>query len=111
MESIFTALAILIWVGVGALIALCVWMWDERRKAKAEPDYSPFAILLGKPCWRNVNGDYEKFRVVAVSHKGAVAVRPWDDDSGRGARWVPKGTAQRNLRFGDDPHDGIEVSR
>lgn len=31
----------------------------------------------------------ERMRVVAVSHRGKVAVRPWDAKGGGGARWVP----------------------
>ncbi len=37
-------------------------------------------------CWTK---DGRHMRVVAVSHGGKVAVRPWERGDGRGARWVP----------------------
>ena len=33
--------------------------------------------------------DGERLRVVAVTHRGKAAVRPWGRTDGRGARWVP----------------------
>ena len=91
IEQVFTWLAIFIWIGVGAVIVLAIWMAVEHRRGKAQPEYAPFAELLGKPCWINEGGDYTRFRIVAVSHKGSVAVRRWDDDSGKHAKWVPHG--------------------
>ena len=88
IEQVFTWLAIFIWVGLGAIIVLAIWVMVERRREKTRIEYAQFAELLGKPCWMNESGDYSKFRIVAVSHKGSVAVRRWDDDSGKHAKWI-----------------------
>lgn len=100
IEQVFTWLAIFIWVGLGAVIVLAAWMVVEHKREKARIDYAPFAELLGKPCWMNEGGDYSKFRVVAVSHKGSVAVRRWDDDSGKHAKWVRRSQVEKGcIRF------------
>lgn len=41
---------------------------------------------LGGEAWTKDGG---RVRVVAVSHRGRAAVRPWGRKDGRGARWVP----------------------
>ena len=108
MSRLFTALAIFIWVGLGAAIVLFAWMFVERRRMRDEPSYAPHAELLGKPCWMVEGGDYSKVRVVAVSHKGSVAIRRWEDDSGRHAKWIThKQVAKGWLRFGENPEEVI----
>ena len=108
MEFAFKTLAILIWMGLGATIGIGS-MALLTVAGEDEPGYAPYAWMLGKPCWANVNGDYYKYRVVAVSHKGAVAIRDWDDDSAK-AFWVNKQKVMKGwLRFGNDPYDDLEV--
>lgn len=102
MNNLFTALAILIWMGLGAAIgiaatALCIVGKDDEPSA-----YAPHAELLGKPCWLNEGGDYSKYRVVAVSHKGSIAIRRWDD-SGKSTKWVRhRKIAKGNLIYFDE---------
>lgn len=43
-------------------------------------------VRLGGEAWTR---EGERVRVVAVTHKGKAAVRPWGRTDGRGARWVP----------------------
>ena len=103
IEQVFTWLAIFIWIALGAVIVLAIWMVVERKREKAQPEYAPFAELLGKPCWMNEGGDYSKFRIVAVSHKGSVAVRRWDDDSGKHAKWIRRNQIDKgNLVYFDE---------
>ena len=80
-------------IGIGVMTFLIVGKDGDTQ-------YAPYAELLGKPCWINEGGDYSKFRVVAVSHKGAVAIRRWDDTSGRGAKWFrAKDVRKGRIRF------------
>lgn len=120
MEHVLTALAILFWMALGALIAVtaiavaranspAMFSEDEineavelARRVEAQR-FAPFSELLGKPCWvKSGHGNqarWRKHRVVAVSHKGAICVRPWSDGSGRGAFWVPKGKVDAKVRW------------
>lgn len=43
-------------------------------------------LLLGTEAWDSAG---HRLRVVALSHKGRAAVRPWERGDGKGARWVP----------------------
>lgn len=43
-------------------------------------------VRLGGEAWTR---EGERVRVVAVTHRGKAAVRPWGRTDGRGARWVP----------------------
>lgn len=60
---------------------------------------------LGRPCWmrnRYRKGKrWLKYRVVAVSHRGGIAVRKWDDDSGQHAFWIDKERVPTTVRFDD----------
>lgn len=103
MNNLFTALAILIWMGLGAAIGMAATAFCIVGKDDEPSIYAPHAELLGKPCWLNEGGDYSKFRIVAVSHKGSIAIRRWDDDSGRHAKWIPHGQiAKGNLVYFDE---------
>ena len=42
---------------------------------------------------------YEPYRVVAVSHKGALNLRHADDNSGKHAFWVSKDDVPYEIRF------------
>lgn len=109
MNNILTAIAILFWMGIGAAIGISAMAF--LVVGKMDDDLlCPYGKVLGMPCWVNVNGDYVKYRVVAVSHKGAVAIRKWDDDSGKHAKWVPKNKVKQGcIRFGEDPYATGEV--
>ena len=62
---------------------------------------NPYGRLLGGVAWRNEGGEWRKYRVVAVSHKGSVAIRSWEARAG--AEWVRRRkVAQGALRFGED---------
>lgn len=105
IEQVFTWLAIFIWVGLGAIIVLAIWVTVERRREKARIEYAPFAELLGKPCRMNEGGEWGKYRVVAVSHKGSVAIRR--SGASAGAEWIDKKVAKGALRFGDDGRERL----
>lgn len=94
--------AILFWVGLGATVVLVIWLICEIRR-EVNLEYSPYAEWLGKPCWLNICGDYAKHRIVAVSHKGAISVREWDDYSGKHAFWIKKQDVPELVKFGESP--------
>lgn len=111
MSSVWTGIAILFWIGVGAAVGIGAMGVMMAGRDSDEPDYAPYSWMLGKPCWMVVNGDFEKFRVVAVSHRGAVAIRRWDDDSGKHAKWIRKGEVKAGcVVFGECPEKGTVVS-
>lgn len=111
MNSIWTGIAILFWMGIGGAIGIGAMAVLVVGRESDEPDYAPYSWMLGKTCWMVENGDFEKFRVVAVSHKGAVAIRRWDDDSGKHAKWIPEKHVKAGcVVFGDCPETGVVVS-
>lgn len=111
MSNLWTGLAILIWMGLGATIGIGAMAVLVVGRDSDEPDFPPYSWMLGQPCWMVVNGDFEKFRVVAVSHKGAVAIRRWDDDSGKHVKWIPKRHVKAGcVVFGECPETGQVVS-
>ncbi|MBQ3301589.1 MAG: hypothetical protein IJH04_05550, partial [Eggerthellaceae bacterium] len=63
--------------------------------------FAPYAERLGKACFVfNPNTcETKKYRVVAMSHKGAISIRRWDDGSGKHAFWVRKKDVAKNVRF------------
>lgn len=87
-------------------------MGKVKRAIGRALGYAPHAEMLGKPCWMRDrrDGRVRKFRVVAVSRKGAINVRRWDDESGRGAFWVPSGQVERSVRFEEGRRAGEEGS-
>lgn len=63
---------------------------------------NPYGRLLGGVAWKKDQGTWRKYRVVAVSHKGAVAIRKWD--AAAGCEWVgKKSVAKGAVRFGGEP--------
>lgn len=59
--------------------------------SKDRGDVNEHAWKLGRKCWLRTHYDrWIPCRVVGVSHKGALNLREWDDDSGRNAFWVGK---------------------
>ena len=115
---LFTVLAILFWMGIGAVIALLYvavllkrkgpFITEEDFQSRLRESYAPYSELLAKPCWVKCgSGDdeeWKKHRIVAVSHKGAINVRPWDDESGRRAFWIQKHKVAKMVEF--DEGDG-----
>lgn len=79
----------------------------KRERTQHEPD--GYGTWLGRPCWMwgrtwSKQGkvyDWVKYRVVAVSHKGGIAIRRWDDDSGRHAFWVDKDLVPQMVRWSE----------
>lgn len=101
MANLVLALGVLWWMLCGAVITLAIVALRGKRLYEKHELYAPYAERLGKPCWmydRRAKG-VRKFRVVAVSHKGAISVRRWDDESGHGAFWVPSGKVAERVRF------------
>jgi hypothetical protein len=105
MAWLVTAIGILWWMLCGAAITLAVMVWHGKRTYERQELFAPYAVLLGKACWieDKFTGRREKFRIVAVSHKGAINVRRWDNDSGKGAFWVPANKVKERVRF-----EGVE---
>ncbi|WP_165170645.1 hypothetical protein [Adlercreutzia sp. ZJ242] len=104
LSCVFSGLAALIWAGLGAVVVLAVWALRERKRQKHEPTCAAYAELLGKPCWMKRSRKakrYVKYRIVAVSHKGSINIREWDDDSGKGAFWVNKDCVSGRVKFSE----------
>jgi hypothetical protein len=57
--------------------------------------FARYSRWLGRECWALRRKSKTKYvvkhcRVIAVSWKGAVCVRDYDDDSGRNGEWIDK---------------------
>jgi hypothetical protein len=103
-------------VGVlfGVVLALCVWNLslyrDYRAAAKklmALQFANPYGRLLGRVVEAKVYeaSEWERMVVVAVSWRGAVAVRPEKDVEAR-ARWICKDLVAERVRGVDDEREG-----
>jgi len=99
LEGIMTALGILMWVAIGALIALIGVVIRGRRIYMAKSDPSVYGVWLDRECLVRKEGEMSRCIVVAVSHKGAVAVRSIEDGSGRHAKWIPKEKVPERVRW------------
>ena len=117
MEQLMVALGITCWVLLGAVIAASVTFAIMSRKLVREVEFARelayvngyiqgsyargnFGAWLGMPCWMDDRrGNPIKYRIVAVSHKGAISIRRWDDGSGKHAFWVRKKDVAKNVRF------------
>ena len=101
METVMTALAILMWIALGAAIALLGVVLRGRHAWKmARADGSAmFGIWLDRECDVLKGDGWHRCRVVAVSHKGAIAVRDATDTSGRHAKWIAKDEVTERVRW------------
>lgn len=102
MATVMTVLAVLMWMALGALIALaCVSLRGRRRwRSMASKGSSLFGLLLDSECEvLKGDGEWHRCRVVAVSHRGALAVRNVSDTSGKHARWIPKDEVPEKVRW------------
>lgn len=107
---VVVALSVSVALSAKAFKTLRVCEEADRRRAGEVP-ISPYAAWLGGRCWvRECHGKtivWRKCRVVAVSHKGSVCVRDWDDESGHKAVWISKKVVSRRVRF-DGPGGELE---
>lgn len=102
MATVMTALGVLMWMALGALIALvCVSLRGRRLwRGMASDGSALFGALLDTECdVLKGDGEWHRCRVVAVSHKGAIAVRNVSDPSGRHAKWIPRDEVPERVRF------------
>ena len=54
---------------------------------------------LGRTCWLRTPDGWRKHRVVAVSHKGALCIRAWENRTGTAAYWVGHERVRELVRF------------
>lgn len=102
MEWIGTAVAALWWMLLGAAIGTCAFAaWHVRRGKRLWERRDPvsFGLLLGAEADVLKGDGWHRCRIVAVSHKGAVAVRNVTDRSGRHAKWIPHDKVPERVRF------------
>lgn len=99
----WAAIAIAFWVLVGfAAGAAAFTAWHVRlgKRLLREHDPISFGYLLDRECdVLKGDGEWHRGVVVAVSHKGAIAVRNVGDGSGKHAAWVPKDEVSERVRF------------
>ena len=99
MGTLAVMAAILWWMLCGSALTLAVMVFRGKRLYESQGMYAKYAERLGKECLvKGRDGEWKMYRVVAVSHKGAVNVRKWDDDSAK-AFWVPANKVDENVRF------------
>ena len=94
-----TVLAILLWMALGALIALiCVAIRGRRLWGRMTEEGAEFGAWLGRKCMARVGNEKEwhERTVVAVSHKGAVCVRRPDAKRGK---WISKEEVPERVRW------------
>jgi len=95
----WTVLAILMWMALGAAIALACVVLRGRRlwKRGSVEGGEMFGAWLDRPCSVRLKGEWtDGWSVVAVSHKGAVAVRK---DGAKRAKWIPKEDVPERVRW------------
>ena len=90
MSWLVAAVGIAWWTLFGAALALGMMIWRGRRLYSDENPLTRYRFWLGRRCSVKAARGWLDCTVVAVSHKGAVAVREESDKSGRHAFWVPK---------------------
>lgn len=99
----YTVLAILLWVALGAAIgiaAFTVWHYRLGKRLLRERDPISFGYLLDRECdVLKGDGEWHRCVVVAVSHKGAIAVRNAASKSGKHARWISKDEVPERVRW------------
>ena len=99
---VWTMLAIAIWMALGAAVALLVVVLRGRAlwRRKAEPVV--YGEWLGRECLVLKGDGWRRCRIVAVSWRGAVAVRNVTDASGRHAKWISKDKVPERMRWVGD---------
>ena len=87
-------LAVLMWVALGAGISLvCVVLRGRRIWKNGDPQL--YGSLLGRKCRTELRGEWIECTVVAVSWKGAMAVRHADWK----AFWIAKEDVADRVRW------------
>lgn len=100
--SVWTVLAILLWIALGFALgaaAFTAWHYRLGKKLLSERDPISFGYLLDKECDVLKGDGWHRCKVVAVSHRGAVAVRNATDGSGRHARWIAAEDVPERVRW------------
>jgi hypothetical protein len=94
--ELLTILAVIMWMALGAAIALVCQMLRGRKMWKSGKGPREYGLWLGMPVEVLFNGTYVRCTVVAVSWKGAMAVR-----SGKHAKsvWIPKAEVAERVRW------------
>lgn len=94
MSQLIMVASIIWWMLVGAAVTLSVIAARGKRIYSDMDPLNKYRYWLGRRCEVKVLHGKDKgwhaCAVVAVSHKGAVAVRKLSDESGRHAFWVSK---------------------
>lgn len=93
MGEVFTALGVFVWITLGACMGATAM---AIVAAHSYGGYAPYAELLGGKCWLDFNHEWHPHRIVGVTHKGSIIVRPWDDDSAK-AFWVTRRQIERGM--------------
>ena len=85
-----------------AIAAAEGWMAEYERLKSVTPK-NPYAHLLGKEVEAKVyeGSEWERMVIVAVSWKGAVAVRRVADSESK-ARWIRKDVTRERVRMVDE---------
>ena len=91
--------AILCWIALGALPVLVLWFYNDLKNI--ENDRYFYDTLLDKPCWLydKKSDTWIKHRIVAISHKGALNIRDWNNTSGTGAFWIRANEVPQRISF------------
>ena len=101
--SAWTVLAILMWIALGfalGVIAFTAWHVRLGKKLLRERDPISFGYLLDRECdVLKGDGRWHRCKVVAVSHRGAVAVRNATDGSGKHAKWIAAEDVPERVRW------------
>lgn len=100
--SFWTILSILIWVALGAAIgatAFTIWHYRLGKRLLENRDPISFGYLLDRECEVLKGDGWHRCIVVAVSHKGAIAVRNVGNGSGKHAKWIGKEQVPERVRW------------
>lgn len=100
--SVWTVLAVFVWIALGAALgiaAFTIWHYRLGKRLLREREPISFGYLLDKECEVLKGDGWHRCIVVAVSHKGAIAVRNAANGSGKHARWIPKEQVPERVRW------------
>ena len=92
--------ATVIWCMVCAMLGCALGVVVMCIVFSKDPVGNVYGRWLDRICWVDDHGEWEECRIVAVSHRGAVAVRKVDGDGDK-ARWIPKYQVSRRVSFLD----------